>query len=145
MSLVALILSWFITGTTIANYGILPLDHDLVEQQPIIQHNGYAPDDERQKMVKYAYKLWWIYFVLMLECESWFNPYAVWDSWRSYGLCQINTRWHKLPDEYKTSWQTQVEYCYQKRKWWTKFHWPQRRIHWVKCSTYVKNRFIISK
>ena len=113
--------------------------------KPIIQHTGYAPDDERQKMVQYAYKLWWVDFVLMLECESWSNPYAVWDSWRSYGLCQINTRWHSLPDEYKTSWQTQVEYCYQKWKWWTRFYWPQRKVRWVKCSTYVKNRFIINK
>ena len=143
MSFLALVLGCVFSGSTLLACPNKPLDHDLVTK-PIIQHTGYAPDDERQKMVQYAYKLGGMDFVTLLECESWFNPYAIGDSWRSHWLCQINTRWHKLPAEYKTSWQTQVEYCYQKWKWWTKFYWTQRKVHWVKCSTYVKNRFIIN-
>lgn len=95
-------------------------------------------------MVQYAYSLWGIDFVKMIECENgnW-NIKAVWDSWKAFWLCQINTRYHKLPNEYKTNWRVQVEYCYEKRKWHTVFYGPDRKIKGVKCSTYVSDRFTI--
>lgn len=77
MSLVALILSWIITGTTIANYGILPLDHDLVEQQPIEQ-----PFLE-WKATWYDYKL---------KGKRWSKTHntcamRVWERYKMYKVC----------------------------------------------------------
>jgi len=107
-------------------------------------HKWFKRDDPKQKMVAYAYKLWWMDFVKLIECENWNrNIKAVWDSWKAFWLCQMNTNYHKLPTEYKTNWVVQVEYCYKKRKSWTKFYWPSRIVKWVKCSTYVKDRFIL--
>lgn len=94
-------------------------------------------------MVQYAYKLWWYDFVAMIECENgnW-NIKAVWDSGNAFWLCQMNRIYHKdIPSEYFTSWQTQIEYCYQKRTKGTVFYWPNRIIKWVKCYEYVKDRF----
>ena len=107
-------------------------------------HKWFKRDDPKQKMVAYAYKLWWMDFVKLIECENWnWNIKAVWDSGKAFWLCQMNTNYHKLPTEYKTNWVVQVEYCYKKRKNWTKFYWPSRIVKWVKCSTYVKDRFIL--
>jgi len=107
-------------------------------------HKWFKRDDPKQKMVAYAYKLWWMDFVKLIECENWnWSIKAVWDSGKAFWLCQMNTNYHKLPAEYKTNWVVQVEYCYKKRKSWTKFYWPSRIVKWVKCSTYVKDRFIL--
>lgn len=146
MSLLALILGCFMTGSTVLVCPNPPLDTGLVAQTPtpVIQHTGYSSWDNRQLMVQRAYELGGLDFVLMLECESGFNPYAKWDSGRSHGLCQMNTRRHELPQEYFDSWEYQIEYCYTKRKWWTKFYGPNRKIKWVKCSTAVRDRFIIN-
>ena len=112
---------------------------------PIV-HKWFSADDERQKMVQYAYKLWWIDFVKMIECENgnW-STKAIGDGWKAYGLCQINTNYHRLPEWYKESWQVQVEYCYSKWSTWTKFYWPSRKVKGQTCANYVTNRFIINK
>lgn len=55
-------------------------------------------------------------FVAMIECESAFNPSAIGDKGRAYGLCQLNNRWHKVSEEYKNSWEIQIDTCYQKWK-----------------------------
>ena len=142
MSLLAMILWCFMSG------GVLecpnpPLDYGMVSTNKIT-HTGYSPDNERQLMVQKAYELWWLDFVLMIECESWFNPKARWDSWRAFGLCQINNRRHKIPNEYLNNWEYQIDYCYQKWSTWTKFYWPNRRINGQICKNYVKSRFIIN-
>jgi hypothetical protein len=92
--------------------------------------------------VNYAYKLWWWDFVYMMECENgnW-SIYTKWDSWKAIWLCQMNTNYHKLPSDYYTTWQVQVEYCYQKWKSWTVFYWPNRMIKGKRCYEYVKDRF----
>lgn len=109
-----------------------------------IIHKGFKEDDEKQKMVKYAYKLGWLDFVKTIECENgnW-NIKAVGDSGKAFGLCQMNVNYHKLPEWYKDNWVVQVEFCYKKRKWGTKFYWPSRIIKGQKCANYVSNRFII--
>lgn len=125
-----------------------PLDYDFnynqVEETQQIQHIWFSAEDTKQKMVQRAYELWGLDFVVMIECENgaW-NPIARWDSWKAVGLCQMNTRWHKLPQEYYDSWEYQLEYCYRKWSTHTVFYWPDRKIKWVKCKDYVKNRFII--
>lgn len=107
-------------------------------------HKWFKADDEKQKMVAYAYKLWWMDFVKLIECENWNrNIKAVGDNGHAFWLCQMNDLYHKLPAEYKTNRVVQVEYCYKKWKSWTKFYWPSRIVKWVKCSTYVKDRFIL--
>lgn len=107
-------------------------------------HKWFARDDIKQKYVQYAYKLWWMDFVKLIECENWNrNIKAIGDSWKAFWLCQMNTNYHKLPDWYKDNWVIQVEYCYKKRKSWTKYYWPSRIIKGQKCSSYVSNRFIL--
>lgn len=94
--------------------------------------------------MQYAYKLGWMDFVKLIECENWNRDInAIWDSGKAFWLCQMNTNYHKLPKDYKTNWVVQVETCYKKRKHGTKFYWPNRVIRWVKCSTYVSDRFIL--
>ena len=111
----------------------------------VLLHVWFSTDDYKQTLVQYAYKLWGMDFVYMIECENgnW-DIGAVWDSWHAFWLCQMNDRWHKnFPEDYKTNWIVQVEYCYEKWKWWTKFYWPSRRVKWQRCYNYVKNRFLL--
>ena len=144
MSFLAAILGCFLSGGTVLVCPNQPLDYGMVGQVSTqhIYHSGFSSEDQRQLMIQKAYDLWGLDFVTMIECESWFNPNAKWDSGKSYGLCQMNTRWHKLPQEYYDSWEYQIDYCYQKRKGWTKFYWHNRRINGQLCKDYVKNRFI---
>ena len=144
MSLLSLIMWWFLSWWLMV-YWNQPLDEGIVEQVSTqhIQHLWFSSDNERQLMVQKAYDLWGLDFVTMLECESGFNPLAIGDSWRSYGLCQMNSRWHKITDEYKNSWEVQIETCYQKRKGWTKFYWPNRKIKGQLCKDYVLDRFVV--
>lgn len=118
---------------------------DILENSEVpIVHKWFSTEDIRQKYVQYAYKLWGMDFVTMLECENgnW-NIKAIWDSWKAYWLCQMNTNYHKLPEWYKDTWQIQIEYCYQKWSTWTRFYWPTRIIKWQRCSNYVLDRFIL--
>jgi hypothetical protein len=96
-------------------------------------------------VVQYAYEYtsWDMDFIYMMECESWMKPTNKWDSWKAYGLCQMNSNYHKIPQEYYDDWKYQVEYCYEKYKGWTKFYWPSRMIKGKRCSDYVKDRFLI--
>lgn len=145
MSFLAAILWCFLSGSTVLVCPNPPLDYGMVGQVSTqhIYHSVFSSGDQRQAMIQKAYDLWWMDFVTMIECESWFNPKAKWDSGKSYGLCQINSRWHKIPKEYYDSWEYQIDYCYQKWKGWTKFYGPNRRINGQLCRDYVKNRFII--
>ena len=117
-----------------------------IDKSDLITHKWFDEEDIRQDYVEYAYKLWGIDFVKMIECENgnW-NLKAVWDSWKAFWLCQMNTNYHKLPDGYRDTWQVQVEYCYQKWSTGTKFYWPTRKIKGKTCSEYVNDRFIINQ
>lgn len=139
------ILWWIILGSFVTKPLDYGFDYEQVEEVSIqtIHHTGFASGDQRQAMIQKAYDLWGLDFVTMLECESGFNPLAIGDSWRSYGLCQMNSRWHTVTEEYKNSWEVQIETCYQKRKGWTKFYWPKRKIKGQLCEDYVLDRFII--
>lgn len=118
---------------------------ELTENIVPIVHKWFKEDDIRQKYVQYAYKLGGMDFVTTLECENgnW-SLKAVWDGWKAFGLCQMNTRFHKLPEWYMDIRQVQVEYCYQKWSTWTRYYWPDRKIKWQKCKDYVLDRFIIN-
>lgn len=116
---------------------------ERIATQTII-HKWFNENDEKQKYIQYAYELGWLDFVKTIECENgnW-NLWAVGDWGKAFGLCQININYHKLPEDYKTDWKVQVEYCYEKWEWGTKFYWPSRIIKGQKCANYVSNRFII--
>ena len=110
-----------------------------------LTHKGYPKDSIVQNIVWYAYKLGGMDFVYVLECENGiYDLKRNGDNGHAWGICQINDRFHKdIPTDYKTNWVVAVEYCYKKRKWGTPFYWPSRIIKWVRCSTYVKDRFIL--
>ena len=112
--------------------------------QEIMVHNGYSYGSAIQDYVNYAYHLWWIEFVKLIECEN-----CRWDPKRisktnDRGLCQLNYKYNKkfinspdFADPYK-----QLDYCYEKYKINPKlWYWPNRKIEGKKCSDYVSNRF----
>lgn len=112
-----------------------------------IMHSGFSPDDPRQRMVAEAYDLWGLEFVSLIECENGLrNPKAIWDGGMSFWLCQLNIRRHGEPLEEERNDRTyQLSICYSKRKWGTKFYWPQRLIWGRKCWEVVKKRFTITE
>ncbi len=134
-------------GTTVSDYSTLGGELLWVEQvsTPTIHHTGFSSEDQRQAIIQKAYEIWWLDFVLMLECENgnW-NIKAVGDWGHAFGLCQVNDRFHKIPAEYYDSWEYQLEYCYYKWSTWTKFYGPNRKIKGMACRDYVRDRFIIN-
>ena len=115
-------------------------------QQESITHNWYATDSVIQDYVNYAYDIWGIDFVKMIECEN-----GRWDPKRvsethDHWLCQLHYSYNKkfidspdFKDPYK-----QLDYCYEKYKTNPELrYWPDRKIHGEKCSDYVDDRFDI--
>ena len=114
--------------------------------QKIIVHNWYASSSAIQNYVNYAYNVWGIDFVKLIECENgaW-NPKKI-SKTQDHGLCQLNYKYNKkfinsadFSDPYK-----QLDYCYEKYKVNPKLrYWPNRKIKGKKCSDYVDDRFDI--
>lgn len=146
MSLLALIMWAVLSGGTVVEYGKQPLDQGLTElvSTEQITHTGFSSDDQRQAIIQKAYNMGGLEFVLMLECENgnW-SINARWDHGHAYWLCQINDRYHKIPSQYFTDWEFQLDYCYQKWSSGTPFYGPTRKIKWQKCKDYVLDRFVI--
>ena len=95
-------------------------------------------------MVQKAFEVGGLDLVILIECENGKrDPFAVWDSWHAYWLCQMNNNYHNIPQKYFDDWGYQIEYCNEKMKWGTKFYWPKRRVKWQRCNEYVKQRFTI--
>ena len=116
-------------------------------EQPMIIHKWYSEDSIVQDYVNYAYSLWWLDFVKLIECENWqWNPSRV-SKTNDHGLCQLNYKYNKdfinssdFNNPYK-----QLDYCYEKYKINPKLrYWPNRKIKWMECKDYVNNRFIIN-
>lgn len=113
-----------------------------------ITHKGFAKDSIVQQYVQYAYQIWGMDLVTLIDCENWLRePYrkAEWkeDSW---GFCMINRRWHKdIVDNqlFRNDWKWQIDQCYKLMIGWTKFYGRQRIIKWQRCSDYVLYRFVI--
>lgn len=131
-------------GFTWVHREITPTRHKTVSTWDKITHLWYKLDDIRQQYVQYAYDIWGIRLVTLMECENGTrNITTKGDSWKAIWLCQMNTRFHKLPSLYYTDWRFQIEYCAEKMRWGTKFYWPGRIIKGQKCSNYVLDRFLI--
>ena len=133
--------TWATTVIETANEDDNPLFK--LKYDGVLFHMWFNESDYKQTLVQYAYKLWGLDFVYMLECENGNRDiHAIGDSGHSYWLCQINDRWHKnFPSDFMENWIVQIEYCYQKRTTGTKFYWPSRIVHWTKCEKYVRDRF----
>lgn len=127
----------------------------IEEKKSVIFKKEYETTDERNSMIQYAYDLWGWDLVALMECEnSTRNPFRqseVVKNWRrepSFWLCMIDKDFHpEIINDWRfwEDWRFQVETCHRLRKWWTKFYWPWRWIAkaGMKCSDYVKDRFII--
>ena len=119
----------------------------VIENTVSIVHKWFSSDDERQKMVQYAYSLWWLDFVKLIECENgnW-NPKAI-SSTNDYGICQLNYAYNEkfiLSEDYKDVYK-QLDYCYNKYTYNPNLrYWPNRVIKGKKCKDYVTDRFIIN-
>lgn len=111
-----------------------------------IHHSWFRDDDEKQKYVQYAYSLWGIEFVKLIECENgnW-NPFIK-SLTNDYGICQLNYRYNKKfieSEDYKDVYK-QLDYCYNKFKYNPNlWYWPTRKIKWQLCKDYVSDRFTI--
>lgn len=144
-------LTWEVQEEVIQEWSGENLDEILTGIQKhvvneILVHNWYDYSVALQDYVNYAYHLWWIEFVKLIECEN-----GRWDPKRvsktnDRGLCQLNYRYNKkfinspdFADPYK-----QLDYCYEKYKINPNLrYWPRRKIEGKKCSDYVSNRFDI--
>jgi hypothetical protein len=113
---------------------------------PDIIHLWYNTEDPRQLYVQYAYKLWGIDFVTLIECENGRRDPNRISKTQDYGLCQLHYSYNKkfinsedFKDPYK-----QLDYCYEKYKINPKlWYGPNRKIKGQKCSSYVLDRFKI--
>lgn len=148
MSLLALIMWAVMSGSTVIEYGKQPLDEWLIKQTTTqtIQHVWYSSDDYRQAIVQKAYEIWWLDFVVMIECENGSRDMYAVSKTNDHWICQLNYRYNKefINSELYRDVNKQLEYCYEKWKINPKlWYWPDRLIKWVKCSKYVLDRFII--
>ena len=139
------------TFTPFLAFTTLPIGWIQEEVQPEVQqesitHNWYATGSVIQDYVNYAYEIWGIDFVKLIECEN-----GRWDPKRvskthDHWLCQLNYKYNKkfinssdFSDPYK-----QLDYCYEKYKINPDLrYWPDRRIKGKKCTDYVSDRFNI--
>lgn len=147
MSLLALLMWWFLSWWLMV-YWNQPLDTNLVAQvsTPAIQHLWFDSSDRRQAIVQYAYQVWGLDFVVMIECENWQRNKDAVSRTKDYWICQLNYRYNSEfinSDKFNNVY-SQLDYCYEKRKINPKlWYWPDRLIKWVKCSKYVLDRFIV--
>jgi hypothetical protein len=88
------------TFTPFLAFTTLPISWIQEEVQPEVQqesitHNWYATDSVIQDYVNYAYEIWGIDFVKLIECEN-----GRWDPKRvskthDHWLCQLNYKYNK--------------------------------------------------
>jgi len=136
----------FLAFSTLSVKEVQPIARTEVQQESIT-HNWYATDSVIQDYVNYAYELWGIDFVKLIECEN-----GRWDPKRvskthDHWLCQLHYSYNKkfidspeFKDPYK-----QLDYCYEKYKTNPELrYWPDRKINGEKCSDYVDDRFDIT-
>lgn len=114
--------------------------------QEIIVHKWYASSSQVQNYVNYAFNMWGIDFVKLIECENGIRDPKRVSVTHDHWLCQLNYTYNKkfinspdFSDPYK-----QLDYCYEKYKINPKLrYWPNRKIKGKKCIDYVSDRFDI--
>ena len=140
------------TFTPFLAFSTLPVEEIQPKVRPVVQqesitHKWYATDSVIQDYVNYAYDIWGIDFVKMIECENgrW-DPNRVSET-HDHWLCQLHYNYNKkfinspeFKDPYK-----QLDYCYEKYKTNPDLrYWPDRKIDGKKCADYVDDRFEIT-
>lgn len=120
-----------------------------------IKHSGFSEDSIVQQYVQYAYEIWWMDLVTLIDCENWqrnmYRQSEVVKNWKrekSFWLCQISQVHHPKivnNDKFWNDWKWQLDRCNDLMKNWTPFYWRNRIVKGKKCSDYVKNRFILSE
>ena len=131
------------TATQFNAESCMPIINEIVEEQTIT-HKWYSEDSIVQDYVQYAYDLWGLDFVKLIECENWQrNPYR-WSNTKDYGLCQVNIPTHKVPEWFYDDPYIQLDYCYYLYSNHTPFYGPNRKIKGMKCSDYVNDRFLLN-
>lgn len=79
-----------------------PVTKDFLVTERTVIHKYWSKDDERQKWLNYAYKIWWKDFVLTILAENWTmwidrKSLMVWKNWYSdYWICQVNVGYHPI-------------------------------------------------
>ena len=128
------------------------------ETKQTIIHKWFAEDSIVQKYVQYAYEIWWMDLVTILECENWtwdmYRQSSVVKNWKreeSYWFCQIHRP--SQPDIvdnplFRSDYKWQLDRCKEIRDrelndWRIRFYAQKRKIKWVLCPKYVESRFII--
>lgn len=123
-----------------------------------ITHKGFAKDSIVQQYVQYAYEIWWMDLVTILECENWlrdmYRQSSVIRNWKreeSYWFCQIHRP--SQPDIvdnplFRSDYKWQLDRCKEIRDrelndWRIRFNAEKRKIKWVLCPKYVESRFIL--
>lgn len=119
----------------------------------VVTKKEYSADDVRNKYVQYAYDIWGMDLVTLIECEN-----ANWDMYRqsnvvknwkreqSYWFCQISRVYHPEIVDTKIFWADpywQLDRCNELMRWGTVFYGRDRKVKWMKCSSYVLDRFSI--
>ena len=135
----------FLAFSTLPVKEVQPMARTEVQQESIT-HNWYATDSVIQDYVNYAYELWGIDFVKLIECENGRRDPKRVSKTHDHGLCQLHYSYNKkfidspdFKDPYK-----QLDYCYEKYKTNPELrYWPDRKINGEKCSDYVDDRFDI--
>ena len=118
-----------------------------------IRHKWFSEDSPVQLYVQYAYEVWWMDLVLLMECENgnWnmYQQSTVVRNWKredSWWLCQIHRPDHKEIVNNPLFWSDykwQIDRCKELMEWKTLFFWRDRKIKGMRCSDYVKDRFIL--
>ena len=88
------------TLTPLLVFPSIPVEDNYQEiqqefQQESIIHNWYAEDSIIQDYVNYAYNIWWIEFVKLIECENGRRDPNRISKTHDYWLCQLNYKYNK--------------------------------------------------
>ena len=120
-----------------------------------ITHKWFASDSPVQLFVQYAYEIWGMDLVLLIECENgnWnmYQQSTVVKDWKredSRWLCQVHRPDHEEIVNnplFRSDYKWQLDRCKELMDWWTLFFGRDRKIKWMKCSDYVKPRFILEQ
>lgn len=141
----------FLLGVSLGSFVTKPLDYGFEYEQAkevstqTIYHSGFSSWDNRQAIIQYAYKKWWIDFITMIECENGNRDAKAVSRTRDYWICQLHYSYNKefIDSDRFNDVYSQIDYCYEKWKinpnlW----YWPKRKIKGQLCKDYVKSRFI---
>jgi len=106
----------------------------LMSDDTVVYVKWFPEDSLATKIATYAYKIssWSLDFLMTLKAENgWFDMFKQsnvvknWIREDSRGLCQLHRTWHKDIVDTKEFWESreyQVEKCWEKYSWGTKFY-----------------------